>query len=95
MTWPDISSAGLCRTTRRCGHGAGPLPRTDETGANGPAEAHVGRAGAALATGARTDSVAVARPDPADVVAEHPVQTSASNATATACACFTGSLHDT
>ena len=63
-----------------------------EAGANGPAEAQFVTVGAALAAGSLDDFVKAARPDPADVLAEHPVYASESKArpAATARICFIG-----
>src|SRR6516165_7687003 len=77
--WSDISSDGLWRSRRRCGHAATALGRPVEAGATGPAEAQFVTVGAALAAGSLGDFVTAAGPDPADVLAEHPVYPSESN----------------
>jgi len=92
MAWSAISSDGLWRCRRRDGHAAIVLGRPEAAGGTSPAEAQFVTVGAALAAGSLDDFVKADGPGPADVLAEHPVQASASNTrpAATTGVCFIG-----
>src|SRR5215813_7380669 len=92
MAWSAISSPGLWRCRRRDGHAAIVLGRPEAAGGTSPAEAQSVTVGTALAAGWLDDFVKADVPHPADVLAVHSVQASATNTrpAATTGVCFIG-----